>query len=232
MTPTRILPIPVLRAGLLQCHLLIGDRPILVDTGVPGRADRVLRGLAAWGVSPRDLALIILTHGHMDHMGNAAKLRLLSGAPVVIHRADAPALRTGRSDDLQPTGWVGRLLLRTRIPQRPTRPCEPDLVVDGARSLADFGVDGEIIPTPGHTPGSLSVRLSGGDVLSGDLLATGWMTGHPGAKPDRPPFEHDAAAVHTSLRRLLAGGATVFHPAHGRAFSAKAVEAFLARTRA
>lgn len=64
-----------------------------MDTGNPGRPDRILARLAECGVAPGDMRLILLTHGHVDHFGSAAELCERTGAPVAIHALDAEAVR-------------------------------------------------------------------------------------------------------------------------------------------
>jgi len=77
---------------------------LLVDTGMPGNASRVLAALERLGHRPGDVRQIVLTHWHPDHMGSAAELRRLTGAQVAIHELDAPvpggrAAREGPADD-------------------------------------------------------------------------------------------------------------------------------------
>lgn len=87
---------------------------VLVDTGNPGKAERILERLAKRDVAPDDIRLILLTHGHTDHFGSAAALRERTGAPVAIHALDADAVRQGihQPDSLQPTGRLIALPMR------------------------------------------------------------------------------------------------------------------------
>lgn len=117
-----------------------------------------------------------------------------------------------------PTGWFGRCLLRTGAPREPYPPVEPDLVVDEAPvALTQYGIDGHVQASPGHTPGSLSVLLSDGSALVGDMLAGGILLGgivRAGrAKP--PPFEEDASMAAREIRRLAATGVQTFYLGHG-----------------
>jgi glyoxylase-like metal-dependent hydrolase (beta-lactamase superfamily II) len=87
---------------------------VLVDTGNPGKADRILERLAKRGVAPDDIRLILVTHGHVDHFGSAAELRERTGAPVAVHALDAEAVRQGihRPDSLHPEGRLAAFLMR------------------------------------------------------------------------------------------------------------------------
>ncbi len=47
---------------------------------------------------------------------------------------------------------------------------EPDILIDGPLELEEYGVRGRVIPTPGHSPGCVSVLLKSGDAIAGDLI--------------------------------------------------------------
>jgi glyoxylase-like metal-dependent hydrolase (beta-lactamase superfamily II) len=87
---------------IVNVFLLRGERTVLVDAGAPGDGPAILRAAAALGVAPRDIALILLTHGHVDHFGAAAWLRQATGAPLAAHPGDLATMRSGRNPDLRP----------------------------------------------------------------------------------------------------------------------------------
>lgn len=190
------------RLGVSNAHLILGRRCVLVDTGNPGNGTGLLRQAEESGIGPEDISLILLTHGHVDHFGSAAWLRERTGAPIAIHERDAGALRAGRNPKLNPTGLSGRLWRPFFGQQVPS--CEPDITFDEEIDLEEFGVEGTIISTPGHTGGSVSVRTPGGTMIAGDLLMGGYMGGN--LLPHRPAFHYfaeDLDQVRHSLRELL-----------------------------
>jgi len=63
-----------------------GDAVTVVDTGYPGDRDRLLRSLQRIGRTVGDVAEVLLTHGHPDHIGSADYLRTTHGIPVRAHR--------------------------------------------------------------------------------------------------------------------------------------------------
>ncbi|MHB0859570.1 MAG: MBL fold metallo-hydrolase [Anaerolineae bacterium] len=226
----RIIPVSI-GLGSVNAFIVRGDGgAILVDTGFPGTHRLLLRALRRAGLALEDVSLILITHGHVDHFGSAAALRQRCGAPVAIHRADADCMRRCRNAPFRVLSPRGYLLLpfAGRGPLPGARGCEPDMVIDGAMSLEPYGVAGTVLPTPGHTPGSLSLVLEAGAdgervALAGDLLI-----GLPIWRrhiPTWPLVANDVAAMHWSLRRLMAYSPDIVYSAHGGPFLADAIRA-------
>jgi glyoxylase-like metal-dependent hydrolase (beta-lactamase superfamily II) len=157
--------------GMVRAFLILGERPILVDAGMRNHASRIVAAMAKEGVSPQDLALIVITHAHPDHIGGLAALRTQTSAPVVAHVGDAEAVIEGTRAARSPR-LLGRLLGHGST-QRDARETgiEPDLLVEHELDLAPYGVQGRAISTPGHTPGSLSVLLDDGRAIVGDMFS-------------------------------------------------------------
>lgn len=163
-----------------NCYLLhwaATKEAVVVDAGFGPRP--VIDRIAELGVTVR---LILLTHGHLDHIGGLDELRGATGAPVLVHADDAPMLTDpGRNF----SALFGKPLT-TAPPDRFLRPGE-DLLVAGER----IGVR----HTPGHSPGSVSFVLPG-HVLSGDALFAGSV-----GRTDFPGADFDTLAA--SIRREL-----------------------------
>ena len=157
-----------IKGAISNCYLLLGEKPVLVDTGAPGDLRRILAALKAHGLEPKQLALILLTHGHSDHAGCAAELKRRSGALVAIHAGDAALVRAGRNGVIAVQDTLGRIL-RPFVDEE-FEAFEPDLVFQQGIALEPYGLRGRVVPTPGHTPGSASVVLASGEALIGDVL--------------------------------------------------------------
>ncbi len=181
-----------IRLKLSNAILIQGERAILVDSGSPGESRAIQKALAQAGVDASNLSLLLHTHGHSDHAGSTAELRRLSGAPVAIHAADAAMLRSGRNGPLPPTRLEARLI--KPFVDKPFPSIEPDVVFDNEMDLAPYGVNGRVVMTSGHTAGSVSVLLAGGEAIVGDVLMGGVMGG---TFRSRTPNLHYFAPVHT-----------------------------------
>jgi glyoxylase-like metal-dependent hydrolase (beta-lactamase superfamily II) len=223
MPRTKVIPIPVLGRHAVNAYLLLGRRPIIVDAGTPGSGPLIHDQVAAHGVDPEDVSLIVVTHGHVDHFGSAAELARLTGAPIAGHIADLGTYRAGRvREPYLPIGLFGHLFARTSRVRESTEPFEPDLLVRGETHLSDFGVEARIMPTPGHTPGSISVLTDDGDLVAGDLVATP-LLGLVKGRPANPPFHDDRLGNLASLRKMLDLGPTRIHVGHGAPLEPQAV---------
>ncbi len=196
-----------IKGAISNCYLLLGERPVLVDTGAPGDLQRILAGLKASGVEPKDLALILLTHGHSNHAGCAAELRRRTGAQIALHVGDGPLVRAGRNGVLAVQDTLGRVL-RPFVDEQ-FEAFEPDLAFQEGIALEPYGLRGRVLPTPGHTAGSVSVVLASGEALIGDVLRGSLVWPH---KARDHYFCNDPALNQRSIVRLAREGLLRCHP--------------------
>ncbi len=216
------------RLSLSNSFLILGERPILVDTGSPKDGDRLLKNLANHGVQGRDLALILHTHGHSDHCGSTRQLKEATSAPTAIHPADAAVMEEGQNQATKPTCLMAKLLHLLLDDKFPS--VRPDIQIPDEMALQGFGVDGKLVFTPGHTRGSISVLLSTGEAIVGDLLMGGWLGGmFRSGQPGYPYYADDLGQIRASVKRLLELGATQFFVGHGGPLFAGRVAKWLER---
>lgn len=207
--------IPISLGGV-KVFLIKGPRPILVDTGNPGSEQKIVDALSRNGVAPQDLSLILITHSHIDHFGSAAALKVQTAAKIAVHAADADALRNGVNQELNPTGLLGEIFLKLIRLGKKLPGIEPDIIVEQELDLAEFGVQGAAIATPGHTSGSLSLFLANGEAIIGDLVMGGIF--RPKV-PHYPWFAADLDQVQQSIQAVLRRRPTLIHTSHGGPFS-------------
>ena len=216
----QIIGIPILPFGMVNAHLVLGHGGcILVDAGIPDSETKIERALSKRGLSFEDIKLIVVTHAHADHAGGAHAVRELSGAPIVAHAGDARHFSRETPMTYCTTGWFGRFFVRTPVPHVAYTGFAPDILLSNGDTmdLDEYGVSGIISHTPGHTAGSISVRLSNKDALVGDLVASGVLLGGLIRKNHaiRPPFEDDPGTVASMLQQLLDSGMERFYLGHG-----------------
>ena len=204
MFETEIIRIPILPFGTVNAYLVRNAAAcMLVDAGIAGSERRIARLLARHGLSFRDIKLIVLTHGHADHAGNAAKLRDLSGAPILAHESDAELYSQRGAMAYCPTNRAGVSFRKAARPDKPYRGFEPDITMKRGEqiNLLDFAIDGVVRHTGGHTPGSIVVELasssaSPGSGTSSPMAATQATSSrmHWKSKPHRAPIQMASSA--------------------------------------
>ena len=139
----------------------------LVDAGLRGATRRLVAALAAINAQPEDVTRIVCTHAHLDHVGDARRLRTRTGGELEIHEDDADFVRRGTApprDATQPVARVFGFLQRRQAASE----------VDGTFAENDLlPVAGglRVLHTPGHTPGHCSfLHEPSGVLVTGDAL--------------------------------------------------------------
>jgi hydroxyacylglutathione hydrolase len=169
-----------------NCYLVrTGSGHILVDTNFPFQRGKLEKALEREGCKPGNLHLIVITHGDIDHTGNCAYLREKYAARIAMHEGDTEmCMKDGITRDRgeMPKDfplplmilWLFRGFLRFAIGQmvwrKPFDRFEADLLLEEGQSLAEYGFDAEILYTPGHSKGSISILTGGGDLICGDMF--------------------------------------------------------------
>ncbi len=207
--------------GFDRCYVLQGDGVIAIDGGAPKKGAAFRRGLERAGVRPADVKLIVLTHGHWDHIGSAGELKAITGGTLALHEREVSWLEqslTPLPPGVTPWGRVLVKILGLFMPLFKVPAAKVDMPLgDEDVLLTDYGIPGRIVYTPGHSSGSVSVLLESGEAFVGDLA----MNKFPlRLSPGLPILAEDPAAVIRSWKSLLERGVTTIYPAHGNSFSA------------
>lgn len=137
-----------------NCYLLtVGPEAAVVDPSAP-----VADILSALQELDAKLSMILLTHGHFDHLFSLSALRKETGSPVLIHEKDADL-----PDDPEKNMFK-------RLFGMPRRFGAPDQVLKSGEKLSIGGESIQVIHTPGHTAGSVCFLCNGDFLLTGDTL--------------------------------------------------------------
>jgi glyoxylase-like metal-dependent hydrolase (beta-lactamase superfamily II) len=211
--------------GIDNCYLLEGEKCVFIDGGAPNQSRAFVKGMAALGIAPSKVALIILTHAHWDHIGSVHALVELTGAKLAVHTVERAIVERGlKSMPPGVTLWgsIFGAILRAFLPFITIPPTHVDIEIgDEGFSLEPYGVPGRVVYTPGHSPGSVSIVLDSGDAFAGDLA----MNRLPLTRgPDLPIFAEVNGMVKESWRKLLKIGVTTIFPAHGMPFPVSVME--------
>lgn len=215
-----------IQMGFARSYIIQDEGVLMIGDGASKKIKKFQKGLEKASIRPEEVQLIILTHGHFDHAAAAKELKEITGAKIAMHYRDKDILEKGQKD-MPPglTTW-GRFLhhiikmLYVPFVQFPVS--NVDVIVgDEGMSLDDYGIQGRILHTPGHTPGSISVVLESGEAFVGCLA----MNAIPfSTKPRLPIFGDDVQTLKESWKLVLEQGAKTIYPAHGESFSAEIVQ--------
>lgn len=204
---------------LAKVYLVKGEESsVLVDTGFPGNGNKIIEFLEKKETDPQKIALILITHGHIDHYGSAKELRELTGAPIAIHELDAEGPRKGISAHLCTRGFFARTMNLYFSRQR-VEPFEPDIVLQADEDLGKYGIEERAVQTPGHTPGSISVIVPEAAIIGNLIIGRFFFL----KAPAYHYFIWDREQLRHSVRKLPDYSPKVLLPCHGGPFEPQAV---------
>jgi hydroxyacylglutathione hydrolase len=212
------------RLGVAHCYVIQAKGTIMVDCGPPNKLDGFLSSMKKASIDPKQIKLVIQTHGHWDHIGSSKAVKEVTGAQSAIHYLDKECLEKSINRlPLAATPWGHFLMILLSGYMRSVKisTTKADIVLDNDEfSLVPFGISGKVLYTPGHSIGSVSVLLDTGDAFVGDLA----MNSLPfSIGPALPVWADDLQVVRKSWKLLLDRGAKNIYPGHGKPFSIDAI---------
>jgi len=178
-------------AGPIETNLFLviekASNHVMIVDGPPDSFDAAVREIESRDLTPE---MILITHGHWDHIGDADALRNHYQIPTLVHDGDRHKLENPTYGDIQ--GFA------------------PDqIIAEGDRvQLGDVGFD--VLHTPGHSPGQVSLYSAGEKIMiGGDTL-------FPGGYGTIEIADASAEQTVETIRRLLdLPDDTVVYPGHG-----------------
>ena len=215
----------VIRLGFTNSYLVPGDKGyVLIDAGSPGRSRSFFHKLKRKGITPDQIVLIVVTHGHFDHVGSLFHIRERCDCPVAVHHEEASLLQEAKV--VIPPGTkfinkqlskIGRKNINTVSRLLRFRSVQPDILIDDTMSLEPYGFKAQIVSTPGHSAGSVSIVTDSGIAFTGDLMVNYYPFE---LGPYFPPYGDDVDMIFNSWKKLLGMGVSTICPAHGKPFRA------------
>jgi len=178
-----------------NCYVVgcsVTRKGVIIDPADDARS--ILRVVRDEGLA---IVAVLVTHAHFDHIMAASEVVASTGVPLALHRGELPLYRQGG----------GAALFGMAPPELP----EPELWLEEGGSVA-FGSHAlEVLFTPGHSPGHVSLyEPEASVVFDGDVLFAGSI-----GRTDLPGGDHETLLA--SIRAKLAPlpGATRLFPGHG-----------------
>jgi len=212
--------------GVTSCYLILGKEIVMVDAGMPDKLQRFKKVLSKHRIDPTRIKLIVLTHSHFDHSGSARDIRDLTGAKIAIHESERECVEHNKVLIPKGVNFKGKitqpLIFSFKIP---FPKFTPDILLNNEPyPLSEYGINGQIIHTPGHTIGSLSVILDSGEAFVGCMAHNGFPFRW---KPGLPIYAQDINAIKENWKILIDKGISFIYPGHGKAFPIEVIKSKL-----
>lgn len=171
---------------------------IMIDSGNPGDEGEIVDAMKGAGIAPQTINYLILTHGHLDHVGTAAYFQREFGIKVIGGKGDDKMFSSGEQQPLCATSILARII-NAGLKGKTYPLFSADILIDAPYDMQQLGIQGRITPAPGHTLGTLLVAFDDiifvGDLIRGELIRQ--------STPTRHFFMCDLIDNNADLRRLV-----------------------------
>jgi glyoxylase-like metal-dependent hydrolase (beta-lactamase superfamily II) len=185
---------------------------ILIDTGYSTNRKDLEKQIEDAGCTPRNLKLILITHGHFDHTGNCVFLSEKYGAQLAMHKDDIKMVETGdmfynKNIIMRTLGKIMFFFLMRGTFEKFT----PDILIEDEQDLAPYGLEAEIIHIPGHSKGSIGILTTNNNLICGDLLINI-------KKPQKNTLIDNQKELDASVEKITSLEINMVYPGHGKPF--------------
>ncbi|MGR6836622.1 MBL fold metallo-hydrolase [Syntrophomonas erecta] len=186
------------------------ETAVLIDTGVGNSVGAIIDNIQATGIDINKIGYIIVTHGHIDHIGGLKELKELLQAKIIAHQLELEAIEEG-NPRLTAAAWYGQ----------DYKPVKVDRVLRKHLEYLSLGnMELSLIHTPGHTPGGISIL--------GEIDEKKILFGQDIHGPFHPDWGSDKKQWRKSMLELLDYNADILCEGHaGIIQPAKSVRKFI-----
>lgn len=205
--------------GGVNCYLVKtedGDF-ILIDTGLSNSRKALDRELENAGCIPGHLKLIVITHGDIDHVGNAAYLRNRFASKIAIHPLEASVVENGNMFGNRKNRTLITSILYPLFKLGKPNRFKPDVLLPEGTDLSTYGLDARVLHIPGHSIGSIGILTTNGDLFCGDMFTNS-------VRPVLNSLLDDLSAAKSSLAKLKSRDIKMIYPGHGQPFDMKSLQ--------
>lgn len=199
------------------CNIYVvsdGKDSIMIDAGIYKSFASIMEQVKINSIDPDSIKYIILTHTHYDHVGSLKLIHEKISAKIVVHQNEAANLADGFT--IIPKGTYFPFTTITNLGRKHTpdlgryNPVQADVSVNESLVLDNLSFKVELIHTPGHTEGSMSIVIENefafvGDNLFGIPLFSAF-----------PPFANDVPTLFKSWKKLESLQCKRYYPGHGK----------------
>ncbi len=191
----------------VNCNVYLvedGEKLILIDTGLPRSDKKIVKYIEGLGRKPTDVATIVITHFHIDHVGSLKKMKEITNAKVAVNELDAEYV-AGKKAPPKPKN----LMIKALSSIMKAAPVEPELVLKEGDKIDRLMV----IHTPGHSEGSISLLDADRKVMfAGDAVR--FVDGKVTGPPERFTLDMDKAK--DSIRKISTFDFDIMLSGHGQ----------------
>ncbi len=201
------------KCGLANVFIIVGEKTIIVDAGLDGSTDKILNLLEENNIKKEDVSLILITHAHPDHCLNVKDLKETLNVPVAISAIEAHYLEEGTFAPVKPRTFAGKIIYKLlhSLHKSHNKTISPEIRFDKELDLNQFGVEGKVLLTPGHTLGSSSVFLDNGLCVISDMLLQLPMS----KKPKLSLSAVNMDLLRQSIKEVILSNSKFLYTSHG-----------------